>query len=508
MALWLQTAGQLYLPPSKPVARVLSTDEYVQPTNLVFHTGTDRMLIVGHPYFDIIDSGSNNITVPKCSGNQFRVMRLLFPDPNKFAMIDRAVFNPERERLVWRLEGLEIGRGGPLGIGTSGHPLFNKYGDTENPAAYPLKQNNGDDNRMDVSMDPKQMQLFIVGCKPATGEHWDIAKPCDPAPAKGSCPPIKLTQSIIQDGEMCDTGFGNANFITLQEDKSGVPLDITNEICKYPDLLKMTKDIYGDAVFFFGKREQIYSRHYFVRGGIDGDSLPDSGYYLAPQTDKPQNNLGGYSYFPTPSGSVASSDNQLFNRPYWLHRAQGANNGICWGNQLFITIVDNTRNTNLSISVYKQDAAIDNRYKYKQEDFRQYLRHTEEYEVELILRLCKVPLNPDVLAHLNVMDKNILEDWQLSFVPPPPQGIEDAYRYIMSQATMCPTDVPNTEREDPYKQYTFWTIDLQERFSNELSQFSLGKRYLYQYGLLNGRKRSASSFVTKKSKTVKRKRTK
>lgn len=179
MALWLQTRGKLYLPPSKPVATVMSTDDYCIPTNLYFHGGTDRMLIVGHPYYDVTDANNDQkLLVPKCSGNQYRVIRLLFPDPNKFAIADTSIFNPEKERLVWRLEGIEIGRGGPLGIGLTGNPLFNKYADVENPTQNPAAQEDNTDYRVDVAMDPKQIQLFIVGCTPPTGEHWDVAERC------------------------------------------------------------------------------------------------------------------------------------------------------------------------------------------------------------------------------------------------------------------------------------------------------------------------------------------
>lgn len=516
MTLWLQQQGKLYLPPQKPVAKVYSTDEYVVGTDLFFHAASERLLTVGHPYFEIDNEAiPTQVSVPKVSGSQYRVLRLNLPDPNKFALVDTTIFNPERERLVWKLRGLQIGRGGPLGLGTTGHPLFNKLGDTENPNTYPDAQQT--DNRQDVSMDPKQVQLFIVGCEPATGEHWDVAKPCKDEPlSPGDCPPIQLVNTVIEDGDMCDIGFGNANFRALQEDKSSVPLDIVDSICKWPDFLKMDQEIYGDKLFFFGKREQGYARHYFARAGVMGDSIPipndnNHKFYISPGNDSPANNkLGSHIYFPTTSGSLVSSDAQLFNRPYWLQRAHGANNGVCWGNQLFITIVDNTRNTNFTISV-KTDGAVNNVYTYKASDFKQYLRHVEEFSVECIFQLCKVALDPDILAHINVMNPNILDQWQLSFVPPPPQGIEDTYRFIQSLATRCPSENPPTEPVDPYKKFNFWQIDLTEKFSAELTQFPLGRRFLFQSGLLRGSKRVRTSYTTKETtsgtKRVKRRRT-
>ena len=222
------------------MARVLRTDEYVTGTDVYFHAGSDRLLIVGHPYFNVKENGENTVTVPKVSANQYRVFHCKLPDPNKFALIDKTLHNPDRERLVWQLTGIEIKRGGPIGIGSTGNPLFNKTGDTENPNTYTEKD--AADQRMNVSFDPKQTQLFIVGCTPATGEYWDVAKPCQEL-KKGECPPIQLVNDVIQDGDMGDLGFGAANFRTLQKDRSGVSLDLLDTFSIWPDFLKMTSDI-------------------------------------------------------------------------------------------------------------------------------------------------------------------------------------------------------------------------------------------------------------------------
>nr|AYA94774.1 MAG: L1 protein [Human papillomavirus] len=505
MAAWTANTGRLYLPPAKPVAKVLATDEYIIPTDLYFHANSERLLTVGHPYFDVLSSVDNSIQVPKVSGNQYRVFRLKLPDPNKFALIDQTIYNPERERLVWQLQGMQIDRGGPLGIGTTGHPLFDRLADTENPAAYGGAP--ASDSRMNMSFDPKQNQIFVVGCRPATGQHWDVAEPCkDPAPPAHSCPPIKLVQSVIQDGDMSDIGLGAVNFNAFSESRSDAPIEVIDATCKWPDFVQMTKDVYGDRLWFFGKREQLYTRHMFVKDGVDGDSIPiepTHAFYITPPQDSPQNNnLGKISYFPLPSGSLVSSEATLFNRPYWLHKAQGKNNGIAWGNNIFITVLDNTHNTNFVLSVFTGDAPMEANYRYIPGNFKKFLRHSEEYEVEIVLRLCKVPLNPDILAHINAMDPNILDDWQLAFIPPPPQGLEDTYRYIKSLATMCPTDVPKPKNPDPYADYSFWDVDLTDKCTSELDQTALGRKFLYQMGLLNSRKRLRSDYTG--TSTVKR----
>lgn len=511
MSLWLPSSEKVYFPPAKPVARVYSTDEFVKPTSVYFHAGSDRLLTVGHPYFNIYDTAdTSKVVVPKVSGNQFRAFRLVLPDPNKFALIDKNIHNPDRERLVWRLRGVEISRGGPLGIGTTGHPFLNKLKDTENPNQYFTTGQK--DARQNVSTDPKQTQLFVVGCVPCTGSHWDAAKPCaDPAPTRGDCPPIELVNTVIQDGDMCDIGFGNMNFRALQDDRAGVPLDITSSTCKWPDFTKMTKDVYGNGVFFFGRREQLFARHFYCRNGVMGEKVPDqlvdkdNSYYYPGEQER--STMSSHVYFGTPSGSLVASDSNIFNRPYWLHRAQGMNNGVCWGNQLFVTMVDNTRNTNFNINVSTEESPLE---KYDATKFKHYVRHTEEYEFELILQLCTVPLEPDILAHLNVMDSNILDDWNLAFVPPPSTGLEDQYRYLKSLATRCPDQTPSKAKEDPYGQYSFWKVDLTERLSSDLSQHSLGRRFLYQSGLLTSplkrSRTSTTSASTASSKTKKRRR--
>lgn len=510
MSFWQRENGKLYLPPSKPTAKVLSTDDYVKETNIFFHTGTERLLNVGHPYFEVLNDATQAVEVPKVSGNAYRVLLLQLPDPNKFALINQNVFDPNRERLVWKLKAVQLDRGGPLGVGVTGHPLFNKVLDAENPTQYPPKLQPTDDLRMDVAHDPKQSQIFILGCTPAIGEHWDKADFCPThVSQKGDCYPIKLVNSFIEDGDMGDIGYGNINFKVLQEDKSNAPLDIINGVCKYPDFVKMGKDVYGDSMFFFGKQEQLYARHFYAKAGTMGDSIPqtDTSYLVNPQSDKPQKDLGSHLYFPMVSGSLTSTNNQLFNRPYFLQRAQGKNNGILWGNRVFITILDNSRNTNFVISVFKEAGTVDQNYTYKASDFKTYLRHIEELEVEMVVQLCKVSLDPDVLAHINVMNPQILDEWQLAFVPPAPQGIEDQYRHITSLATKCPSAQQPAEHSDPYEKYNFWRVDLTESFSSELDQFSLGRKFLFQSGVLNGNKRLRSlTDTTPAKKSVKRRR--
>nr|UMZ08545.1 L1 major capsid protein [Bos taurus papillomavirus 30] len=499
MSYWLPSTGRLFLPPPTPVAQILDTDDFVKRTDVYYHTSTERLLTVGHPYYEI-KGRDGGVDVPKVSGSQYRVFRLKFPDPNKFSFQNPNVYNPDSQRLVWAIRGLEFCRGQPLGIGVTGHPLFNKL-DAENRTKYPTIEN---DDRQNIGIDPKQVQMFIVGCTPCEGEHWDKAEPCQPL-QPGQCPPIELKNTMIQDGDMCDIGFGNINFKALQATKSGVPLDIVNQTCKYPDFLKMGSDPYGNNMFFYAKRESMFIRHLWSKAGANGDEIPPGdapGEHMISNAEK---TIPPPVYFGTPSGSLVSSDVQIFNRPFWIQRAQGRNNGICWNNQLFVTAVDTTRGTNFTISVKANGEADEHLYNYQAKDFKHYLRHVEEWELSLILQLCIIDLTPETLSHINSMNSKILDNWNLGFIQPA-NNIEDQYRNIQSLATRCPNKNDQPKEEDPYDKMQFWTINLSERFSMNLEQFSLGRKFLYQTGKLQSTKRPAPKSVSFESKRpVKRK---
>lgn len=431
MAVWLPASNKFYLPP-QPITRVKSTDEYVNRTEIFYHAATERLLTVGHPFFDV--KNGDEITVPKVSGNQFRVFRVRFPDPNNFAFQDKNIFDPEKERLVWALRGLEIDRGQPLGIAVTGNPLFNKLADAENSFVYNNSQATDEDQRQNVAFDAKQIQMFMVGCKPQVGEYWDAAKPCASQDfKKGDCPPIALVKKVIEDGNMAAIGLGNLNFKALQYSKSDATLDVSDTFSIYPDFLRMLEEPFGDSLFFYTRREQMYARHLYVRDGQVGEPVPAD--MLIKHTNR--DTAGSDNYGFTPSGSLVTSEAQLFNRPYWLQRSQGMNNGILWMNDCFVSVVDNTRGTIFSIN----QSTEENPTTYKPQNIKSYMRHVEEYQLAFILQLCKVKLTPTNLAFIHTMNPDIIDQWHLTVNTPPNQVIEDQYRYITSLATKCPDDV-------------------------------------------------------------------
>lgn len=149
---------------------------------------------------------------------------------------------------------------------------------------------------------------------------------------------------------------------------------------------------------------------------------------------------------------------------------------------MFVTVGDNTRGTLLTISMAKDTAS--KTAAYKPGNFNTYLRHVEEYQLGFIVQLCKVKLTPENLAFIHTMDPSVIEDWHLS-VNAPSQALQERYRFITSQATKCPDSVKPVEPEDPYKSLRFWTVDLRERMTEQLDQTALGRKFLFQSGLLN-----------------------
>ncbi|AQA28220.1 L1 [Eidolon helvum papillomavirus 2] len=496
MTMWIANPQKIYVPAS-PVTTIPNSEEYVTRLPYFYHGNSERLLTVGHPFWQTLDA-DNNVSIPKVSGNQYRVFRLMLPDPNKFALPDPNIYNPEEERLVWALCGVEVGRGGPLGMGVTGSVVMGRNADVENPNQIE-RLFTGQTSRYNVGIEPKQTQLLIVGCTPPLGTYWDTTLPCvegnDPVPPKpGDCPALELHSTVIQDGFMADIGFGNLNFPKLQQDKCVVPLDISDSICYYPDYLKMNKDVYGNHSFFTVRKEQLYTRHYFSHTGRPGET-PPTNLFVQDKQDTTGDKLPTPVYVGTPAGSMVTTEGQILTRPYWLLNAQGLNNGLCWRNNLFITVVDNTRGLNFVVSVRNNTET--NPGQYDPPLYSNYLRHCEEYEIAIIVQLCKVPLSAETLAVINTMDPAILDDWEIGVSPPAASELHDKYRYVHSMATRCPDKDKEQEKKDPYEGLNFWTLDFTERLSSELTQYPLGRRFLSQ-----ARRRSIRTQRTRPRPTV------
>ncbi|AAL14231.1 putative major capsid protein L1 [Etapapillomavirus 1] len=467
----------LYIPSQVTVASPYSTDDYVTPTEHLYHLQTDRLITVGNPYFQIADADHPGvIAVPKVSANQYRCFRLQLPDPNgPFPLPSNNLYDPEKHRLVWQLVGLEIDRGQPLGVGLVAAPAFNRGRDAEANSRAAWADPEGD-NRISCAFEPKHNQMLIVGCAPAVGQHWGLGTKCPNETPDTKCPPIELVNSNIQDGDMSDIGFGAMDFNALGLNRSDVPMELAASVAKYPDWIKMHTDAHGDSCFYYVTREQIYARRYWQQSGVPGEPVPET----VPIASREQIEKNNSAYMACPSGSVITSDTNLFNRPYWLSRAQGTNNGILWNENLFVTVLDNSRNVIMKISSLAEGAQENNATVYDWKNYYECVRHVEEYGISAIVRLCRVTLTAENLGSIYRMNPDILKKWGIQEAPLGPQSAEDKYRFTSSQAITCqlPQNPPNNAPDDPYKTENYWTVDCRERLSDDLLRYPLGRKFL------------------------------
>ncbi|AHV82120.1 L1 [Fulmarus glacialis papillomavirus 1] len=440
-------------PQSSSTPLLNSTDEFVQDTDIVLHASSDKLFLVGHPYYS--QGVDPSVDVPMCSAYQYRVFKIVFPDPHKLALIPSDIYDPSKQRLAYKLVGLEVTRDAPLGVGLSGAPNFNAL-----DATVPV--GGSKDHRGSFAFDCKQSQLMIVGCVPVIAQHWDRAKLCkDAALEDRKCPPIELVNTVLQDGDLCDMGFGILNFKTLDEDGFSLPLELRGKISKYPDFVKMQTSGYGNSCFWFLKREQMFAKNTLFQPGTYPEAVPSD--------------LANSAFFTTTSGSLVSSDTQLFNKPYWLSHAQGGNNGMLWGNTCFVTLLDTTRNTIFNVNIRKSGANST----YDETETYRFLRHTEQFTFQLIVRVCVVPLTAQTLTFLNTSAPYVLPQWGITNEPPVQSSPEDIYRYITSKATRCPPAEEVVPAEvDPFSKVKTWDILLEGHMSLDLHLTSLGRRYL------------------------------
>ncbi|ACD39818.1 L1 capsid protein [Caretta caretta papillomavirus 1] len=476
MAVWTPSTKALFVPPVN-VPTLYSTREYVRRTSYVFHGTTERLITIGNPYFALTDNAT--VTVPKVSAYQHRVFRIKLPDPNKFPIPESAVGDRDTTRLVWAVRGIQVNKSQPLGVGASGNTMFNglqDFAETHHPSME--KPDPPEDRRVNAAFDAKQSQALIVGCIPPVGQHWDAAKRCVEDNNKDMCPPLELQHTVIEDGDMIDMGMGTLNFKSLSLNWSTLPLELINSVSKYPDWLTMNADPYGNHCFFMLKREQVYMKGVGLHLGNIGEDEPTTMFRKGTTGQKYQT-PGRHSWFPLLSGSLSTSDNQLFNRPYWLENSTAPNDGICWHNQMFVTCVDTTRNTIFQISQFKKGvtATAD----YKEANYDMYARHVEEYEISFILQLCSIKMDLPVLNHLHNMDASLLDDWGFGATPPQNLTVEDQYRFLNSKATKCPPPPATPADADPWGKYKFWDVDCTAQISSDLTPFPLGRRFQQLY---------------------------
>lgn len=218
---------------------------------------------------------------------------------------------------------------------------------------------------------------------------------------------VRMTKDI-GDGDMHEFGFGNIDYKTTSYDKTLLPVEMcyNNGPTLIPDKLGMQADLTGDRCFFMWERTAAGIRHTRHTNGLHFTNNPSD------NTDvfaKCQNMVQQQNAV---TAGMVSSTLDLFNKNYWLNKAQGPNNGVIWHNKLYVTHVDNTRGYIHMITEKGTDSS-----NYDPTKVNCFLRHIREYKVSVLVRLCKVKLEAQLIQYLLQFNKEFMKNLGFQFNP-------------------------------------------------------------------------------------------
>lgn len=392
---------------------VISTDQFVQETDTVYHIESDLLRLQGHPY---------KAHIPKVdcvNPSRFTVFKLIVPDYNKFHLPEQpGKISLDSTVYVWKLVAVRVDSQGVLTPATTGQ-ADSAFVATDNgpPSAAPSQQN-GDEDGEDLEsgtyvpnywgMEHKQRQLIAAGCAPLDGvyETADYKTFTENGGTTTVTCELKRAVRSIEDGDLCEFGYGNRGLVT-DADHRDAPTDMTNndQPTLMPDFLGMTNDDIGDKCFFHVERDCVGVRHTgFVRGQLSGDTDTTAA------SDPSCNDVDSWR---SCTAGMVSSQLDIMNKNYWLNQSRGPNNGIIWGNQLYVTIVDNLRGF-VHRNTRKKSGADDGD-DYDPTKYQYFLRHIKEYKISAMVRLCKVKLEAKLVNYLMRINSQWLTNFGFSF---------------------------------------------------------------------------------------------
>ncbi|QXP49532.1 MAG: L1 protein [Lutjanus campechanus-associated papillomavirus 1] len=401
--------------PTEPYVK--STDEFVEETSTTFIVKSDPIRIQGHPYHK---PSSCNFVSP----SRYNVTKIDLPDMKKMIMPPLPGRLSLQSKIpIWKIVGVRVdvqGIQSPAVTGFCQTDMVPTDGgvedgvqpttDTEGArsgAFYEATMQDGSQPDYPEDLDPAagaaagknyrwgaehgQRQLLAVGCKPLKGytESW-----------KTSLYERKVYD--IGDGDLHEFGYGIAESETTA-DLTTLPI----EMCRsakvlLPDKLAMDNDLTGDSNFMLIERDATGIRHQAFNRNLDADYIAGTAPF--------KNVVVNPDPLNTKTAGMVASGGDIFNRSYWLNKAKGPNNGICWGNKLYITFVDNTRGFILRHSIKKAEATP-----YDPTKYEFYLRHVKEYQVTVIVRKCFVSLEAKLITYLLQWNRDWLKDIGFKF---------------------------------------------------------------------------------------------
>ncbi|QYW06033.1 L1 protein [Papillomaviridae sp. Seabass_c17043] len=458
----------------------LSTDKFVSETGTTYSISSDGLRLTGHPYH-------TTNTVGWVSPSRFTVFELQLPDVNKFKLPERVGrIDLKSEKYVWKLVGLRVDSQGSIKPATTAQtgvwlPSDNGCDITAPTTCFDAElqqscadlfteqeegENNGE-NQTDLQyirwgMEHSQRQLIVAGCKPATGVYEKFVK-------TGSDYHLERQTKDIQDGDICEFGYGNQS-VAGSEDPSSFPVEMVanpDNAPMIPDFMGMLGDEIGDNCFFHIERNASGIKH---TGHLEGTKSHDdfakttTPAWLA-WMDKDPNGIT------TATAGIISHGNDIMNRNYWLNKARGANNGVLFDNKLFVTVVDNFRG---QIYRWVEKASDDVKNDYDPTKNKFTVRHVKEFKVHVIVRLCKIQLESQLVNWMLQHNKEWLKNFGFDFtgsVQSKPIGIVDVHHEFYEEPEEEAEPPPSTniklscdgKLRDPHSHYNHLAKEYAER---------------------------------------------
>nr|QWY26501.1 MAG: L1 [Urolophus aurantiacus papillomavirus 1] len=460
-----------------PVDRRLlrTTNEYTTGTGFLFTVKTEEFVFLGDPY----RGREGPPAVPLVSPNQWRCFCLQLPDPNTMTMGSLAnAYSLQEYRYVYKLKGFRVNRGGPLGASPALNKVFNSVGHPlplSKEARRELDRPEG--NRVDgregvvehntlgpMCMDSPQLQSIIVGNKPTLGSYW-VGPFNDPHRENK----IGKVVEEISDGDIIPVGFGNIDAKTWETaGKAGAqpeyqfPSIMYQGKCIYPDAMENDKDEFGDRSFVTLIREQCMPKHWLLQDGLE-----------------PTETAWDFGTAPNMSGGLFANGVDIFNKDYWIQMTNHPNQALLWDSKCYFTCCDNTRGTTVSQTSGEFNAQSIGLGFYKE------FWHSEVYQLQAVVELCKVKLEAELLQFIVRFNKQLIEDWGLSFGPYKQPTISKG-NVLMGPEEV---DAEMPEEEERVSTHRCWTFDCNGKITDRLHTTEIGQTFLKGSASISSRKR-------------------
>lgn len=229
---------------------------------------------------------------------------------------------------------------------------------------------------------------------------------------------VRKTKTI-EDGNLHEFGFGNINPQTVHQDSTVLPVEMVfhNGPTMCVDKMSMSNDMIGNKMFCALERYGSAQRHIRSNQWFHGNEDP-----TAASTTTPKTSWGSLCQwipplFPAPSAGFVSNTGDIFNKNIWLNKCEGPNQGMLWDNKCYVTFVDNTRGFTY-IHTKRTASAGDNtttEFGYSPEKTKFAVRHIKEFKVTVIVRLCYIKLEAELINWMLQMNAGWLKNLGFKF---------------------------------------------------------------------------------------------